>query len=441
MRKEEFGRSLTRRVVRCVTILAGAVLLLSCTSFADELTVDCTGATPGAYTSIQDAIGALGPGDPTPVWNFHARHVITILSDCVERIPVYDRQGLTIQAPAGERVTITPPSPGGAVVHIGGSQGISLQRLVIGGAKYGIVAFDASEVDILDCTIENNSLDGLNVQGHSMVYFLGYEFPEWGAIRNNSGWGVSVWGSSEFWAWDATIEGNGSGGLSLGFGGTTWIHWGMAIRNNGTEGEPNSSGISVGNGSTLFMRGGEITDNHGPGILATANSNIAVGDSRIENNTGDGARVQYMSVARFGSGNTLTGNDDASIYCDSTSMAFGDLADIDGIECDTVEYQVTLCHIPPGNPSNAHTITVEESAVPAHLAHGDTLGPCDGASAGGYEVGIETGRIGSGLREPMFDPGGGQQANPTGSEIDDRTDIDRINRQKRYPRSSRRQSP
>ena len=38
--------------------------------------------------------------------------------------------------------------------------------------------------------------------------------------------------------------------------------------------------------------------------------------------------------------------------------------------------KVTLCHIPPGNPSNAHTITVGAPAVPAHLAHGDTLGPC-----------------------------------------------------------------
>jgi hypothetical protein len=38
--------------------------------------------------------------------------------------------------------------------------------------------------------------------------------------------------------------------------------------------------------------------------------------------------------------------------------------------------KVTLCHIPPGNPANAHTITVGAPAVPAHLAHGDTLGPC-----------------------------------------------------------------
>jgi len=41
---------------------------------------------------------------------------------------------------------------------------------------------------------------------------------------------------------------------------------------------------------------------------------------------------------------------------------------------------VTLCHIPPGNPANAHTITVGEPAVKAHLRHGDTLGACDGSS-------------------------------------------------------------
>ena len=40
--------------------------------------------------------------------------------------------------------------------------------------------------------------------------------------------------------------------------------------------------------------------------------------------------------------------------------------------------KVTICHIPPGNPANAHTITVGAPAVDKHVAnHGDTLGPCD----------------------------------------------------------------
>jgi hypothetical protein len=38
--------------------------------------------------------------------------------------------------------------------------------------------------------------------------------------------------------------------------------------------------------------------------------------------------------------------------------------------------KVSVCHVPPGNPANAHTILVSENAVSAHLAHADELGEC-----------------------------------------------------------------
>ena len=39
--------------------------------------------------------------------------------------------------------------------------------------------------------------------------------------------------------------------------------------------------------------------------------------------------------------------------------------------------KTTICHIPPGNPGNAHTICVGNAAVPAHVNnHGDSIGPC-----------------------------------------------------------------
>ncbi len=44
----------------------------------------------------------------------------------------------------------------------------------------------------------------------------------------------------------------------------------------------------------------------------------------------------------------------------------------DCVEDDTI----TICHIPPGNLSNPRTITISINALPAHLAHGDTIGPC-----------------------------------------------------------------
>ena len=41
------------------------------------------------------------------------------------------------------------------------------------------------------------------------------------------------------------------------------------------------------------------------------------------------------------------------------------------------QHKVDVCHIPPGNPANAHTINISENAVETHLDHGDSLGPCE----------------------------------------------------------------
>lgn len=52
-----------------------------------------------------------------------------------------------------------------------------------------------------------------------------------------------------------------------------------------------------------------------------------------------------------------------------------DDTDVDYIAL-TVKGKMDICHIPPGNPGNAHTITVSTAAVSTHLSHGDTLGAC-----------------------------------------------------------------
>lgn len=42
----------------------------------------------------------------------------------------------------------------------------------------------------------------------------------------------------------------------------------------------------------------------------------------------------------------------------------------------SAEDKLDICHIPPGTPWQSHTITIGAGALPAHLAHGDLLGPC-----------------------------------------------------------------
>jgi hypothetical protein len=45
--------------------------------------------------------------------------------------------------------------------------------------------------------------------------------------------------------------------------------------------------------------------------------------------------------------------------------------------------KVTICHIPPGNPENAHTLCIGSPALDPHVSHhADTQGPCACPTAG-----------------------------------------------------------
>ncbi|HXK40137.1 MAG TPA: hypothetical protein VJ837_04865 [Candidatus Paceibacterota bacterium] len=55
----------------------------------------------------------------------------------------------------------------------------------------------------------------------------------------------------------------------------------------------------------------------------------------------------------------------------------GDDDDEDGDDDDDQGAKVTVCHMPPGNPSKAKTLSVSESALQAHLGHGDHEGACE----------------------------------------------------------------
>ena len=43
--------------------------------------------------------------------------------------------------------------------------------------------------------------------------------------------------------------------------------------------------------------------------------------------------------------------------------------------------KIEICHIPPDDPENFHSINVSENALGAHLAHGDLVGACNAVCA------------------------------------------------------------
>ena len=75
--------------------------------------------------------------------------------------------------------------------------------------------------------------------------------------------------------------------------------------------------------------------------------------------------------------------------------------------CDPADTKkTTVCHIPPGNPANAHTICIGNAGVAAHLAnHGDFLGTC--SCSGGSGSGGGGGGTGGGSGSGSGDGGGG----------------------------------
>ena len=70
------------------------------------------------------------------------------------------------------------------------------------------------------------------------------------------------------------------------------------------------------------------------------------------------------------------GEQDRSRSASSSSLE-RELAKARVAAAQSADGKVTICHIPPGNPANAHEITVGEPAVRAHVEqHGDRVGGC-----------------------------------------------------------------
>lgn len=66
-------------------------------------------------------------------------------------------------------------------------------------------------------------------------------------------------------------------------------------------------------------------------------------------------------------------SDDPTLYLTGTEEQ--PLSSASGPVCPPTK--VLICHIPPGNPANAHTICVGKPAERAHVAHhGDGVGAC-----------------------------------------------------------------
>jgi hypothetical protein len=95
--------------------------------------------------------------------------------------------------------------------------------------------------------------------------------------------------------------------------------------------------------------------------------------SEDENNQGDQGQVNITLSPNQNVLVVLCPSDNDQIVITQIVVIVINLPDEEGNEPSGGGEKVLVCHKPK---KNAHTLSLPPSAVPAHLAHGDTLGPC-----------------------------------------------------------------
>lgn len=376
------------------------VVLLFCAwpLFATTVTVDCTGA-PATFTSINVAVGTL---------DFIGPHTVNIIGVCNENVSLFGRDRITFDG------SPTIPSgihaPAGTVVNVQHAHTILFRRLTISGGGRGIWAHAASDIALLGVTIENtgsgltvwdksfctvggnqpsqfvtvhncsygillddasltsngfltvenNTVQGLDVETARVVFIGEQNLPQPGGqniVRNNGAHGIFAKGSTNIdiigrnlfsgnalnaillfqnatadiaasaGGYTTTMENNGRGGAAAIFNSTLRLT-GVIIQNNG-DGSSLASGVTSAQNSSALVSATQITGTNGAGVIVEAGGMIRLAGTTVTGSTAAPFLLRTGGIAELQAGNTLDpGTGKYAIQCDATTVLFGDGADV-----------------------------------------------------------------------------------------------------------------
>jgi hypothetical protein len=350
--------------------LAAAIPLHAATA-----TVDCSGATPGAFTSINAALATLDAFGP---------HTINVSGTCIENVAIRNHDRITLQGVP----TATVQAPVGVAMLVQRSRNLTLRHLTIRNGARALFVTTQSEAVIEDVVLENSGnglvvdndsivtsggpllAHALNIHGHgfgvvldgatffangnvtienngtgvdaeaSRLAFIGSPTAV-NLIRNNTGNGIFAHGGTDLdFRGTNTIEGNALDGIlafentSVDVLGSTTINANLrggialifnssgrlanvTLTNNGTAGDPFSSGVTSAQNSSLIVNVSTISGTAGPGVIVEAG-----GMARVFSTTSDAMRVSTGGILELQAGNTIAGN--PQVACDSTATIFGE---------------------------------------------------------------------------------------------------------------------
>jgi hypothetical protein len=379
-------------------LLCAILLLLpaSIPSFAqteNSAAIDCSGATPGAFTSVEQAI--FGSPDHTAfsiagnctetAINIQHRNDLSFIALTPVTIQVISPDRSVVIITHSESITFAGPITitGGQGVLISDSNGVVLSGITIqnsgqfgitssksdllligssvtANTRTGVVTFGGT-AELDGVTISNNGRLGVSAATTHLIMSDGNGLPP--IVSNNGLAGIQLFNSSQGDFTDLQITNNagnnfglevftnsavvmqggsvsGNTGIGVTCGSTTHCEFFQTLINGNSGG-----GIQITNHSELDLDGAvQITGNTGVGVLIDQHSAFASsGGNTIANNTGDGLIVNALSTLDFVAPDAITATaGNLALNCNNGSLVTGDISTYKPKRCGTAFQAVPI---------------------------------------------------------------------------------------------------
>jgi len=300
-------------------VLAVASAPLSC---AKVVTVDCSGATPGAFTSLDAALSTLPLQGPNSV---------TITGTCTAGTGIVGFNELVLQGSGTAIIKVDPRFVD--ALDITHSRVFVFGPLVLDGG--GINIQEHSEVFLAGVTIQNSRFYGISSTDSVLNINTS-------TIENNAAEGISV-KDGRVQTVGVTITGNHNAGIFARHAHVELLTFAIApfqptaVRNNTGVGLWLTEGSLGQLEGFSFEPGEDISGNTGDGIFVEDTSVLATnGRDTISNNGGDGVQLKGLALAHLLGPDTVTGNGGFSLHCDNTSLIEADVSALTHVKCSRI---------------------------------------------------------------------------------------------------------
>ncbi|HZU34095.1 MAG TPA: right-handed parallel beta-helix repeat-containing protein [Candidatus Angelobacter sp.] len=287
--------------------------------------VDCSGITPGAFTSLNSAIFA-SPDHTT----------FQVSGTCTENITIQNRNDLNFFG--NPTATIQSPDASREVLVISSSRSISFNSNITLKGGIGTVMVNSANIRFLGVNVQDSGQFGLT-STDSVVHLANV------SVTGSARTGIVVSGGSFYLDGSVNVGSNGRLGISAGpaahlsmidgNGPNIISHNGLAgiqifgtsqadlsgdneITNNNTTNTPSMFGMLVQSNTGLTMNNGAISSNSGVGVVCDLHSHCQLSGTHIDSNTAGGLQITEHSMGILGSSD-ISNNTGAGILVEQGS--------------------------------------------------------------------------------------------------------------------------